>query len=254
MGADQKFDWAAGMASLVDWWRDAGVDGSIAEEPRNWLAAPVDVVVDTSSVPPRPREIPAATANPVMALPTTIEQFDAWRRSDAAPDAAWPGLRVFARGPINAALAVVIEMPERDDGEAGVLLSGLINSLFERMLAAIGQSRDSILLVPMSPVRPTTGRFPAELTPALGAALRRQISLSAPKKLLIFGNAASRALLGMDITDARGALRPFNPDNGKPVPAIQAVASYHPRLLLERPAAKAEAWKDLMMLIRELDA
>jgi DNA polymerase len=27
------------------------------------------------------------------------------------------------------------------------------------------------------------------------------------------------------------------------------VASYHPRLLRERPAAKAEAWKDLQLLI-----
>ena len=34
---------------------------------------------------------------------------------------------------------------------------------------------------------------------------------------------------------------------------VQAVASFHPRFLLERPAAKAEAWKDLQMLIEGLE-
>jgi len=36
--------------------------------------------------------------------------------------------------------------------------------------------------------------------------------------------------------------------------AVQAVASFHPRFLLERPAAKAEAWKDLQLLIQGIDA
>ena len=28
------------LASALDWWREAGVDGDFADEPRNWLARP----------------------------------------------------------------------------------------------------------------------------------------------------------------------------------------------------------------------
>jgi DNA polymerase len=35
---------------------------------------------------------------------------------------------------------------------------------------------------------------------------------------------------------------------------IEAVASFHPRFLLEKPAYKAEAWKDLQMLIGGLES
>ena len=28
------------LAAALDWWREAGVDGDFADEPRNWLARP----------------------------------------------------------------------------------------------------------------------------------------------------------------------------------------------------------------------
>jgi DNA polymerase len=34
---------------------------------------------------------------------------------------------------------------------------------------------------------------------------------------------------------------------------VEAIASFHPRFLLERPAQKAEAWRDLQLLIEGLD-
>ena len=39
MGADQNLDWHAAAASAIDWWIDAGVDASVDETPRDWLAA-----------------------------------------------------------------------------------------------------------------------------------------------------------------------------------------------------------------------
>ena len=46
----------------------------------------------------------------------------------------------------------------------------------------------------------------------------------------------------------RGRLHGFNHRSGQ----TGVVASFHPRLLLDRPALKAEAWKDLQLLMGEM--
>ena len=267
MGADQNFDWAASVTSMMDWWKEAGLDVAIAEEPRNWLQAKAekpapeaDAIAPSdrdATPPPRARAAPTAPtapARPIAPMPAYIPAFEAWLLSDDAPDSGWAGPRIGAQGAAQSPLMVIIEMPERDDGAAGSLLSGPTGALFDRMLAAIGQTRDSIYLVPMCVVRPSTGSIPPEFMPALDAALHHQVMLAGPRRVLVIGNTASRALLGADIADMRGALRPINGNNTQQVPPIEAVASYHPRFLLERPAAKAEAWKDLLLLAQGIDA
>ena len=83
----------------------------------------------------------------------------------------------------------------------------------------------------------------------------------APKRLLLLGNAASRAILGTELQAARGRLHGFNHKTGETGSGSASgeasdetgvVASFHPRFLIEKPAAKAEAWKDLQMLMRGL--
>ena len=44
---------------------------------------------------------------------------------------------------------------------------------------------------------------------------------------------------------ARERLHAFNHKDGT---STRVVASHHPRVLLDRPACKAEAWKDLILL------
>ncbi|WP_374126637.1 uracil-DNA glycosylase family protein [Sphingomonas sp. 28-62-11] len=263
MGADQKFDWAASIASTIDWWREAGMDVAIAEEPRNWLkpVAEAPAFSDAPAAKPTPVSVAASTAPasaaPIrvnVAMPSEIAAFEAWRLSDAAPDSAWGSTRIGATGSPQSPLMVVLEMPERDDMATGTLLSGAVGILFDRMLSAIGRDRASVYLVPMCVVRPSTGSIAPDVLPALSAALRHQVSLAGPTRVLLFGNAVSRALLGADIAEMRGALRPVNRKERKQVTPIEAVASFHPRFLLERPAAKAEAWKDLLLLAQGIDA
>lgn len=244
MGFEQKIDTAIG-ASALEWWREAGVDTLVDEAPRNWLAADPE---------PAPTRVPAgaaaaarpAAAAPALDFPDTLAAFEAWRLSDAAPEARWPGPRVGAQGSADGGLMVLLEMPERDDAPDR-LLGGTPGALFDRMLAAIGQSRPTVYLAPMAIVRPISGRIPAEVEASLAALIRAQVRLAAPKALLILGNAASRALLGTEVARARGHLHAINHEGGKA--SVTAVTSFHPRFLLERPAAKAEAWKDLQLLI-----
>jgi DNA polymerase len=63
--------------------------------------------------------------------------------------------------------------------------------------------------------------------------------------VLALGNAASRAITGLDVANARASLRKVNHDGG----TSEVVASFHPRFLLEKPVAKADAWKDLRVLM-----
>lgn len=235
MGADQNIDWRATAASALEWWRDAGVDTLVDDLPRDWLAAPA------------PPATPAAlVAEPVSTrLPDNLAAFLAWRIGPEAVEANWAGGMLAAEGPLDARLMVMVDCPERDDARGGRLMSGPAGVLFDRMLAAIGTERAAIHLASVCAARPSGGRVAGGDEATLGALARHHAALAAPDRLLVLGNGSSRAIFGMDLDEARGGLRALN-HGGR---TVAVVASYHPRLLIEKPALKAEAWKDLQMLI-----
>ena len=227
MGAYQKFDPA--LASALEWWNDAGVDVLVDDLPRDWFAKPLAKAAPAEVAPD--------------ALPATLEALAAWRAGPDAPEAGWTGAALAAFGPPDAKLMVLVDCPEREDGAAGTLLSGKAGLLFDRMLAAVGLSRDTVHVAAVCAKRPLGGRLPPETAARLSEIARHQVALAAPERLLLLGNATSRAVLAMDHAEAAGQLRPINLKNG----IVQAIASHHPRALLERPACKAEAWRDLRL-------
>jgi uracil-DNA glycosylase len=233
MGADQHTDWAKAAASALDWWQAAGVDVLVEDEGFDWLgrttpAAPV-------SAPPTPG-----------VLPDTLDAFAAWRLGPDSPEAMWGAPLIAAFGPVDADLMVLVDCPERDDRDA--LLGGAAGRLFDRMLAAIGRSRADVYLASVAVARPVAGRMPRDTEARLAEIARHHVALVSPERLLVLGNAASRAVLSAECTEARGSLRALNHRNGK---TTSAAASFHPRFLLEKPACKADAWKDLQMLMGE---
>ena len=240
MGADQNHDWRASIASALEWWRDAGVDCEIDDSPRDWLARAGAPLV-AEQLPGQVRE--AVVEQPT--LPATLEEFAAWRLGAAAPEAGWPGQALGTQGDVASGLMIVVDMPDREDDAAGQLLSGSAGVLFDRMLAAIGRDRQSIYLVALAVKRPPAGRVTEETGQKLEALIRHHLSLARPKRVLALGNAASRAITGLDVANARASLRKVNHDGG----TSEVVASFHPRFLLEKPVAKADAWKDLRLLM-----
>jgi DNA polymerase len=241
MGADQTIDWRQSAASALEWWRDAGVDVLVGDDPFDWLAAEEPLAVTS------PETLAAAAAPlaaPATALPATIAELLAWRIGTAAPEAAWGVPLVASSGPADADLMILIDCPERDSGDS--LLGGAAGRLFDRMLAAIGRSRADVHLASVCAARPVSGRMPRDMEERLGEIARHHTGVAAPKRLLVMGDAASRAILSMNVMEARGRLHGLNHNGGK---TTQAMASFHPRMLLERPMLKAEAWKDLQLLI-----
>ncbi len=244
MGADQNHDWAKIAASTLDWWREAGVDTLVEDAPFDWLA-PVETAAPFAFLP---TVAPASAPGPApAALPDTREAFATWRFGEHAPEARWGGAAIAASGPADAELMVFVDCPERDDRET--LLEGETGRLFDRMLAAIGRSRADTALASVCTRRPTTGRVPRDTAERLGEIARHHVALAAPERLLAMGDAASRALLAMSVADARGRTHMINHKQGR---ITHVVATHHPRFLLDRPAAKAETWKDLLMLTGEI--
>ena len=77
----------------------------------------------------------------------------------------------------------------------------------------------------------------------VAAIARRHVALAKPKRLLLLGDATCRALLGKPLTAARGHVHKIE--------GVRAVATFHPRFLLDRPSNKALAWRDLLLLMED---
>ncbi|MES2987258.1 MAG: uracil-DNA glycosylase family protein [Pseudomonadota bacterium] len=231
MGAEQTHDWRQGLASALEWWRDAGVDTLTNDEPRDWLARPATAAQSAAA------EV-SATAAPEI-LPTILEDFVAWRMGPAAPEKDWHAPLIAPSGAANAKLVIFSDMPCAEDREG--LMSDATGRLFDRMLAAIGLTRDSVYLGSLAVARPLTGRVPPEQEARLVQLARHHLSLLKPERLLLFGQAAEKLIDGP--ADGSGDVNLFGC-------TTRVVASFHPRFLLERPAAKSEAWKHLLLLTR----
>jgi uracil-DNA glycosylase family 4 len=241
MGGEYAEPWRQSLASALEWWRDAGVETLAEDEPRDWLALPV---AKREPLPGTPDAPDAVASAPEFILPDTFEAFIQWRMGDAAPEADWMTPRIAPSGPANASLMILADMPEQ--GDTDTLISGPVGRLFDRMLVAIGESRDSVHLASLAWARPLTGQIPAETEAALIAQALHHVALVAPKKLLILGQTASRVLGTTNGSATVNGIHDINHSQGN----TGAVATYHPRFLMERPAAKAEAWKHLLLLMR----
>ena len=236
---------ASDWASALDWWRDAGVDMLVDDTPRDWFAA---LPAPSPASLTQPAVAAAAIAATVAAaLPLTMAEFAEWRLGAEAPEAAWSGISLAASGPVDAKIMVLVDCPDREDGDAGALLSGAPGRLFDRMLAAIGLSRETVHVAAVCARRPAAGRMAREIEARLGEVARHHVALVAPERLLLLGDATARAVLGTERLAARGGLRPFNHDRG----STGVVASLHPRLLIDRPMMKAESWRDLQLLVKD---
>lgn len=227
------------IGNLLGWWELAGVDAPVADEPAGWLNRPAPVraapMSRTADAAPAPGEMPA-----------TLPEFLAWlKNSPDAPEAAWTGERIIPD--ISARRIMLIsDMPDMEDMQAARLFSGAAGRLLDAMLRAIGLSRESLYLCSLASARPPGGMLDPSHIGRLTRIMRRHVSLVGPDHVLLLGDKTSRALLAADADSRRGKLQMLNHDGGK----IGAITTFHPRLLLKQPAAKAECWKDLQIFAK----
>jgi DNA polymerase len=221
--------WAA---SALDWWQEAGVDMIVGETPRDWLSA-------KSAAAPIPA--PPAPA----ALPDTLEAFHDWLATTADLPFVAPSVRRDRPvGDPASGLMVLVDMPSAEGG----LLTGEGGALFDRMLVAIGRSRETIYLASLSPIRTPTGIIDGKHAARLGEIARHHIGLVAPRTLLLFGDICGKVLVGAPVAGARGKWHEIQTAKGP----VKTLVTIKPEKLNDMPGMKKLAWADLQMLMEEL--
>jgi uracil-DNA glycosylase family 4 len=231
-------DGAGALRALMAWWRDAGVESAeaaaILEAPAPTLPGPAraEPVQPRPAARPRPAKPPqrsaaddaraaAAAADSLAALRAALEAFDGCALKQTARRT------VFSDGVEGAPVMVIGEAPGRDEDAAGKPFVGRSGQLLDRMLAAIGLSRETVYIANVVPWRPPGNRDPApHETAACLPFIRRQIELCDPDFLVLLGKSSAHTLLDTTegILKLRGRWRAY--DTGKRV--IQALPTLHP--------------------------
>jgi len=252
---ESAFNWHQARA-LLEWYVELGAVDAVGDTPLNRYE-----LAEAMPKPVKRAAAPAAEPAPVEA-PRIDQATEARRLADRAEslealaDAmrAFDGLElkrgarnfVFSDGHPAARVMIVGEAPGADEDRIGRPFVGRAGQLLDRMLAAIGLSRESpdteaaAYITNVLPWRPPGNRTPtAEEMAMMVPFLERHIALADPDVLILMGNTPCAALLGRTgILRMRGT---WTQALSKPVMPMT-----HPAYLLRNPAAKREAWADLL--------
>ncbi|MGI3163461.1 uracil-DNA glycosylase [Pseudooceanicola sp. 200-1SW] len=259
-----EMDWHLARA-LLDWQVEMGVDECIAEGPVDRFAVEAERVAAQAAAPAVARG-GAAPAEPRAEIDAVEVARQAAQGADSlealrAALAAYEhcelkrGARslVFADGNPKARVMILGEAPGRDEDREGRPFVGRAGQLLDRMLAAIGLSRDAeepeeaVYITNVLPWRPPQNRDPKPQEIAmLRPFVQKHVALAKPDLLILMGNISCQAAL-----DRRGILKmrgQWAEAFGRP-----ALPMTHPAYLLRQPLAKREAWADLLSLKARLE-
>ena len=238
------------MCSVLEWQIELGADEATCDAPvdRYGLeAAAPKVKVAAAAAEP---VVPVAEVDPVavaQAAAGGAGDLDALRAAMAGfahcPLKSGAKSLVFADGDPAARVMIVGEAPGRDEDREGLPFVGAAGQLLDKMLAAIEIERSSgVYITNVLPWRPPQNRDPkSEEIAMMRPFVERHITLADPDVIVLMGNISCQALLGKrGITRLRGHWAEVL---GKPV-----LPMFHPAYLLRNPAAKREAWADLLAL------
>jgi len=250
------------LLAVLDWYRAAGVDIAVVDEP-----------VDRFAVRPRPVQ-PAmaavAGAAPVVSplsigsdpaearrLATSAQSLAELEQILGAYDGCGLKLRatqlVFADGNPEAEIMLIGEAPGAEEDRQGKPFVGRSGQLLDRMLAAIGLDRTKVYIANTVPWRPPGNRAPTPEESALCLPfLTRQVELIAPKVIMTLGGPAMQTVFSTTsgIIKMRGRWSTVTIGQHQ----AEAMPTLHPAYLLRNPATKQQAWRDLLRLKLKLDA
>ena len=265
-------DYHAALA-VLEWQIEMGADEALCDETLDSYALPDKAPEMARPKPAAPAPEPEPGAMPVAPVALLPEGPDPVVVARAAAEAARDlealreavgaydlcelkkGARntVFADGNPAARVMIIGEAPGREEDLQGKPFVGAAGQLLDRMFGAIGLSRGApdalaaLYITNVLPWRPPGNRDPepAEIAQMLPF-LKRHVELADPDLIVLMGNAACAAALGQ-----RGILRlrgHWAQAFGKP-----CLPMTHPAYLLRQPAAKREAWADLLEIRARLN-
>jgi DNA polymerase len=154
---------------------------------------------------------------------------------------------VFGVGDARAELMFVGEAPGADEDQQGEPFVGRAGQLLNNMIKAMGIAREQVYIANVVKCRPPSNRTPErDECDTCSPFLMRQIAVVQPKVIVALGAVAAKNLLAVQssLGDLRGRWFEYR--------GCKLAVTYHPAFLLRDPRQKAEAWKDLQMVMKEL--
>jgi DNA polymerase len=154
---------------------------------------------------------------------------------------------VFGEGDPSARLMFVGEGPGADEDASGRPFVGKAGQLLNNMIAAMGLQREQVYIANIVKCRPPNNRVPepAEAN-TCSQFLLKQMDVVQPEVVVALGSTAATYLLGVkqSLSGLRGRWHSCR--------GAKLAVTYHPAFLLRDPRQKAEAWKDLQMVMKEM--
>lgn len=154
---------------------------------------------------------------------------------------------VFGVGNFDADIMFIGEGPGADEDAQGEPFVGRAGQLLNNMIAAMGLQREDVYIANVVKCRPPGNRTPErDECDTCGPFLMRQVEAIKPKMIVALGATAAKYLIGINdsMNNLRGRIYDFK--------GSKLVVTYHPAYLLRDPRQKAEAWKDLQLVMKHL--
>jgi DNA polymerase len=154
---------------------------------------------------------------------------------------------VVGEGSPRAELVFVGEGPGENEDLQGRPFVGRAGQLLDKMIEAIGLSREQVHILNVVKCRPPENRNPEpDEIAACSPFLYRQLDVLKPKVVVALGKFAAQTLLATEtrISELRGKFHPYR--------GAKLMPTWHPAYLLRNPPSKREAWDDLKAVAREL--
>jgi DNA polymerase len=163
---------------------------------------------------------------------------------------------VFGEGDPEARLMFVGEGPGQDEDLSGRPFVGRAGGLLDKMIAAMGLSRQQVFIANIVKCRPPNNRAPEPAeTAACWDYLMRQIRIIRPEVIVTLGNPAAHGLLktNVGITKLRGTWQVM-PQLADGVGGIAVMPTIHPAYVLRyyTPEVRGQVWSDLQQVMQKL--
>jgi DNA polymerase len=229
---------AAPLDERGDWSRSLRPESTTVAKPASTTSSPQAPVV-APVLPARPFEPLWTSLDELRTVVSTCTRCAlAERRTQT----------VFGVGSPEADLVIVGEAPGEQEDLQGEPFVGPAGQLLDKMLAAIGFSRQDVFICNTLKCRPPFNRDPsaAELA-ACRSFLDHQLHFLKPKLLLGLGKVAGQTLLAREAT--LGSMR----EREHVFQGVPLRITYHPAALLRNEHWKKPTWTDLQELRKRYD-
>ena len=229
--------------AAIQWWREAGVDYDFADNATEWLAEPEpeEPAKPVRPMPKAPAEI--APEPPPQKIDLLGENppvdLAAWREfwlSEPGLDAIGPRGRIAPVGAPDAALMVLVVDPE--EGDQHQLLSHAQGQLLDRILAAMGTSRDDIYLATALTRHTPMADCHALAAGGMAGLTHHHIGLAKPRRILALGRNIL-PFLGHEAAQDHAALSEYCHESSRiPLLVAESLES-----MMGSPRLKARFWR-----------